>query len=327
MTRNLFFIACAMFFFSSSHLNSQIIHEFRSFHEMQSEHRVAHRASQKIAGEKIYTTNKKGEKRLVRTSTYDRQGNIVGLTRYNKKGKTAQTGTFTYNDSHKITGFEYHKGEKLTINGTTQYDANNNITLYEWYKNGSKLQNKWTATYNDRNRPLTKEYFNRKGQLQSRWEYAYYEEGQPKSTKSFNKKGKLIHHWNYTCDPMGKEVQKKQDDVCRNTIYDEDGNRVVTYIFKNDKGRVRKTLMKYDTGDHLLEYATFNNKGKQTIRYTNAFNEAGFMVKREHYNNKNEVRSKTVYLYDDDNNLSTISAYRKGQSEPKSTKHYEYSSF
>ena len=260
---------------------------------------------------------------------------------------------FQYNENNCFTDFKLiKKDKKLKKHEKIEYNDSCRVTKYVYYKkNDSKLKNKWIAEYDkDLKSILTKVIFDKKTDAEKyKWEYDYYEDGKRKQTKYY-KKGELKHIWNYTCDDEGKEQKKdvKTTQICHIKEYLEDSSYIIVNRTTDDKGRIRKNVSKYNKYNKLIEYRSYNNKGKliwghdyrydcngkkiQTITYRRGgliwskeewFYNKDLVVKYKYYRRKGKLKYSLEYKFNHNKLLIERISFDKRHKQTRKYK-YEY---
>jgi len=296
---------------------------------------------------KIKKGVKKDKPDYVSTAKFDDNYNLLE----NSYGKTQIL--FQYNKNNCFTDFKLIKrNKKLKKHEIIEYNDSCRVLKYEYYKrNDSKLKSKWITEYdNTQKNELVKIVFDKDGSTEKKkFEYDYYEDGKHKQTK-FYKKGKLKHVWNYTCDDEGKEQKKdvKTTQICHIKEYLEDSSYIVVNRTTDNKGRIRKNVSKYNKNKKLLEYRSYNNKGKiiwgndyrynckgkkiQSISYKRGgliwnkeewFYNNDLVVKYKYYKRKGKLKYSVEYKFNNNKKLIERLSFNKKQQQTQKYK-YEY---
>ena len=268
---------------------------------------------------------KKGEKKdkpsYVTIAKFDDNYNLLE----NSYGKTQIL--FQYNKNNAYTDFKLIKrNKKLKKHEIIEYNDSSRVLKYNYRKrNDSKLKNKWIAEYdNTQKKELVKIVFEKDGTTEKkRFEYDYYEDGKRKQTK-FYKKGELKHIWNYTCDDEGKEQKKdiKTTQICHIKEYLEDSSYIIVNRTTDNKGRIRKNVSKYSKNKKLIEYRSYNNKGKLVWGHDYRYNCKGQKIQAITYRRGGLIWRKQEWFYNND--LVVKYKYYKRKAKLKYSLEYKF---
>lgn len=176
----------------------------------------------------------------------------------------------------------------------------------------------WTADYDDYGNEVKRQYF---------------DERQVRT----NLKGERYAGWEASYDDMGNQLDfhffDKNGDICMSTDdyvgvtreYDERGNKLSEMYYGINRSMAAGTFVakyKYDTQDHVIEVAAYNEKGQPVNnedgyhRVVYEYDKLGYNIADLYYNTsgsltraKNERYAVIRYKYDERGNLSEVAYY------------------
>ncbi len=270
---------------------------------------------------KVKKGKQTGEPYRIQYAKFDDNFNLLE----EKYGKTQIL--FQYNKNNCYTDFKLIKrNKKLKKHEIIEYNDSCMVTKYEYRKkNDAKLKNKWVSEYdNSLKRILAKVIFDKDGTTEKyKWEYDYYEDGKRKQTKYY-KKGELKHIWNYTCDDEGKEQKEgiKTEQVCLVKEYLQDSSYIITNRTTDNKGRIRKNVSKYNKNKKLIEYRSYNYKGKLTWGQDYRYDCNGLVIQSIIYRRGGLIINIKEWYYN--NNLVVKYKYFKRKGKLKYSLEYKF---
>ncbi|MGD0712385.1 MAG: hypothetical protein ABR968_14515 [Bacteroidales bacterium] len=246
--------------------------------------------------------------------SYDNKGNSILSVNYKPNGNIRVQSSFTYSPEGKVLTKSYQdKNGKEFKKVTFAYNKYGNITEESYYKNG-KIKSKITSTF-DSNRVLESYYYkNGSPDFKTKWIYTYYPDKSKKSSVIYKANGQVKYTWNYDCKPEGLLAGKHKDTtaVCKNEETDKDGNKIVTTLKFNEKGKPYKTVTIVNKDGKTLQNNTY---GKNDIPRTKAkFNPVTDACEEfVFYNTKGQEIYKQECSFDDKNNMTASATYHKGK--------------
>jgi len=287
---------------------------------------------EKIANNKIngyVETIKKGKKEYVSSKvSYDTKGNCISAIFNKENGKIYRQYLNTYSDKNKILSkiVKNKKGEEIK-KSTYNYNQNGYLIETAYYKKGD-LKSKVTSKL-DSTRIMESYYFkNGNPDFKRKWVYSYYPDNSKKTSVVYKSNGKVLYTWNYECKPEGQLANKHKDTtaVCKKEEVDKDGNKTITTRNFNEKGKPFKMVCVYNKKDILIQYTTYNSKDilNSNIKYINDSYDLGEVI---YYTPKGEERYKSLYMYDDNNNLTGTDIYIKGKLKYKTSSQFNSQNF
>ena len=257
------------------------------------------RKKNKIASERSFRVNSKGEQVLTSETSFDKNGNWIEKSYFNKKGNLKYKWSGTCNDAGKYTESKREKPDgKVCFYSQRTFDQNNNLLSFIYKQNGVKVISRASFVYNNDNLCTESVYAGRNPDKFRKFVFTYYEDGKNKETVQYDHKGKEKHRWSYNCDPEGKELSNKESEVCKKSDVDEQGNRTEVYLYNDKKQKIRKVVIVYDKNDNKLSSTRYKKSGKQ-------------------YNSQ-------VFTYDESNNQLTYNYYRCNDKKAVVMLRYQY---
>ena len=224
---------------------------------------------------------------------------------FNKKGNLKRNCKYEYGIRNKIIHtLKTNKNNQKTYEFTWNNDTINSVEEEVNFRNG-KIKNRNISKYNRKN--IMEQVHNRRGgeKIKKRWFYEYYDNGSKKKSTVYNSKGKVRHTWSYDCKPEGELVAKHKNTtmICKNDLYDENGYRVETIRSFDDKGRMKKSINKFNIKNIMVESNIYDYKDSLTYRYF--FNELNKTYEHSYYY-KNPFGDKLISYSKMDKYWNTI---------------------
>ncbi|MBL4707599.1 MAG: hypothetical protein JKY48_04070 [Flavobacteriales bacterium] len=284
----------------------------------------------------ITTTRIKNEKKLHYKKQYDSNGN---LTKYSKviKGKELTLSQNSYDDRGNVLHVKQFKEngkpkEELKIERNTE---GKKLKLERYQRGKLKYTKNWNYKPEGCIEMSTTHKSN--GKLSYKWIYEYYSECDKKRSVLLKANGKVKKEWTYDCKQEGEQLEKKKDvtQVCK---WEEvDGDYLVkVYQSLNGKGKTYKTVSTYRSSDTaIVKVQRYNDKEELTSTYTYDFSYkkplayayyrkgkpryetiytyengsiSSYLSKR-----KSKVTHKAIYVYNEDNQLTQMKSFKKGE--------------
>ena len=268
------------------------------------EKEMAIRKKNHITTERSFKLNSKGEPVLVSESRYDKNGNWIEKSFFKKNGELKYKWMGTCNEEGKYTESKREKPNgKICYFTQRTFDENNNMLGFTYKQNGVKVISQASYIYDTNNRCTESVYSGHNPEKYLKYVFTYYEDGKNKETVEYDQKGKERHRWTYNCDPLGKELGKKESEVCKKTDTDENGNRSEVYLYNNKKQKIQKVVLVFDKNDNKLSSTRYTKSGKQFNKQVFTYDESGNQLSYNYYrhNDKKGV-IMTRYQYDTNGN-------------------------
>jgi len=271
---------------------------------------------------------KKGQKRDTPSREYiesfDKNGNITHYE-FKRNGKSIKQYEFSYNDAGKYTELKKIRKGQLKQHQIVEYNDSNKVTSFIILKkNDKKLKQKRISIYSPEGKLVKQVYYDKDGKKEKRrWEYDYYDNGKQKENRYY-KKGKLKHKYIYSCDNQGKEIKKNTSQICKIKQYNRDSTYEKVSRTTDSKGRIRKSVTKYDKYDRVIAYRWYNNKGTLVYGYDYTYSLKGNLILSNiTYKRGGLISSKKEWVYNDINQLVKVITYGRNN-KLKNTKEYQY---
>jgi len=265
---------------------------------------------------------------LTEEHQYDEKGNLVDYKTLNKHGRITTEYLYRFDDKGRNIEFtELKRNGNIHRQITNSFDkAGNNIDTHWYYSDQFSIHK--TRKYDDKNRMTEQAYFYRHDKRKGYYyTFSYYDDGSKKQSIEYNPNGKAMHTWNYDCAPIGELAREKQKDttkVCVRFETDKNGNQVKVKEEFVKNGPMVRRINKYDLRDNLLDMESYDIKG-HIITHTNiTYNEMNQITEYTAYKKRSDVISgRLVYIYDADGNIVKLLTY-KGVDKPKYVVKYSY---
>lgn len=317
MKRNLMFTA-ALFYAICTMAQKSEYPSYNSFWIYNDMSYKSEKDREKIVNAKVIGYNEtfqnKKKSYLWQTVTYDNNGNCTSVILNDSKGKLHSESIFTYNDSNKVVS-KIYKNKKGEVKNkiTCTYDKLGHIAEMTLFVKG-KEKSRTVTTY-DSSRYLECYYFkNGNKEFSRKWVYTYYPDKSKKSSVIYDADGKVLYTWNYECKAEGQLASKHKDTtaICKNEEIDKDNNKIITSRRFNEKGKPYKIVYVTNKEDKMLKYETYNENGTLSTAYKyNPVNSNFSEI--VYYNSKGKETYKIVYVWDENNNQTGYSSFKKGK--------------
>ena len=268
-----------------------------------------------------------GKEKSKRLLNYD--GKKLISKEIHKNGKLKYKTKSTFDDHYKTSFTKYNGKEAILYKRLTTYTDKEYKVIS--HKNDSvpffmRKKTKGTITY-------------QKGGVKqaNRWEYEYNEEGERTKSTFYDKNNDVKHVWDYTCKTEGELVKVKNETQQCKWEEIENGMLVKVSRTTSPKGRITKTIQKYDTDTNIVEQTsywddiifsktTYNKsfyqpltwesyyKGRLRFKHKYTYDIKGRKIGYSSYSGKNKAIAKreTKYIYKNDK-LTMINYFRKGE--------------
>lgn len=269
----------------------------------------------------------------------------ISITRMNKNGKVISVKTNLFNSDTLVESFVYSNGkgkEKFKILSSYR---NRQLMGKKSYKNGElkyKTQNTYDGKYRTsftkidskgsvlaknentfteqefdvqhlsypmyRGKKLKSSKTYKKGgeRQKNKWVYEYDSEGNRTITTLYDAKNDLKFTWDYTCKSEGELVEKKQEYLCK-WQESKEGMLIEVNRKTSSKGKVRKTINKYDADTNLVAREVYlDDVILQKVSYDKRISKPVYW---ENYK-KGVLRFKYEYIYADNGKVINTKSYK-----------------
>jgi hypothetical protein len=147
-------------------------------------------------------------------------------------------------------------------------------------------------SYNEMGKLAT---LNKKGKQSYKYEYDYFENGSRKEMRYYNGT-KLKKVYSYACEPTGTlEKNITQQNICKKRTYNADSSYVEIYDGKDNKGHIRRRIVKYTKDSLEVEETYFNKNDKELIRKQYVYQEKNMVKITSFY--KGKLTKTTDYSF------------------------------
>lgn len=267
----------------------------------------------------------KGELSWKNLNTYNRAGYLVA-NNYYKKDKLKRSYRSIYMNDTLYMGNMHLNGKGDTISQNRyEYDTKGREIRYVQSNKGRRSETHYV--YNDRNKK-EKSLIYKNGKIKTTYEYVYNDEGKMIRSLQYNAKNKLVRQITYQCDYRGETVSSevKQVNMClRKDPSQEDGGYIVYNDRTDEKGRLTRTIYRYDKDTNMVSYENFDSKGKQQLKQLYTYDASGNNIERKVFR---KGKMWHVYRYNyNPNQLLASTNYLSKEGEIKSKQVYQYKYF
>lgn len=301
----------------------------------------------------ITKLNKKGIVKNVSTYKFDEKKRRIYSGIVNGAGKEKSKRLVSYDGKHLMSK-EIYKNGKLKYKTKNTFDGDYN-TVYEKYNGKEDLLYKRVTTYTDKEykiithknskvpfliRKKTKGTVTyKKGGIKqlNRWEYEYDGDGERTKSTLFDKNNEVKHVWDFSCKTEGELVKVKNETQQCKWEEIENGMLVKVTRTTSPKGKVGKTVQKYDVDTNIVESIEYINdvlvwkhtydksffkpltfesyhKGKLSYKKEFMYNQSGREIGYKTYWGKDKTIAKNESKYTYENNrLVFVKTFKKGE--------------
>lgn len=267
----------------------------------------------------------KGELSWKNVNTYNRAGYLVANDYYNK-GKLKMSFRSLYvNDTLYIGNLYLNRKGDTISQSRHEYDVQGREIKF--IQSNKRSRSETHYVYNDNNKKA-KSLIYKNGKVRSTYEYVYNDDGKMIRSMQYNAKNKLVRQTTYQCDYRGETMSNevKQVNMClRKDPSQEDGGYIVYNDRTDEKGRLTRTIYRYDKDTNMVSYENFNSKGKQVFRQLYTYDASGNNIEKKVFR-----KGKMWYIYQYDynpGNLLVLTNYLSKEGEVKSKQVYQYKYF
>lgn len=258
-------------------------------------------------------TNAKG-KISVYEKGFNAQGKPISCFKIGKDGEEIPVYKAKYNAAGKITDFiRYTKKGEIKSTQTKKWNDKGHITSLETTNKKGKIINKILWEYDVETECLLEAVQFKKGgqQANTTLKYEYYSPCQKSRTTQYNKHGKVKREWTYDCKEEGELLEKRKNEtqIC---TWEEttDGFLLKVYQSFDDRGRLRKTVSKYNASDSSIVAVTTYNDSETILNQTTYQNGMAYPLVFISYHNGQE-RYRQVHEYENKQKISSTSYYKE----------------
>lgn len=265
-----------------------------------------------VATVKRFKVKKNGEKELIETKVYNKQGMIVERTYRDI------TTTYKYNDTLLTSTFTQNK--KSSFGSAYLYDNQQRLIHIKHFKN-RKTRSETRYVYFEKNKLLsTEEIIYGKHTKVIRYETTFDEILKKPTAAFYYVNGQLIKKWDFSCQEQGEIVKKdeKQASECtynqsnadgsysifkriidnkklylNRTDFTKDSIFIASYRYYNDSVLVSKNSFK----NNVSLYESYTHKGKLKYKSIAKYDGDKNILQSEYYNRRNKKRTSNTYNY------------------------------
>ena len=146
----------------------------------------------------------------------------------------------------------------------------------------------------------------------------YYQNGKRQYVTHYDSNGNMIEQYSYN-ENGTLHLKRIQE-------FDSNGIMTGSWVGYNSDTVSRQTsaTAEFDSTGTILTIQKYGSSGALQWKEINYFDEAGHIIKEEHYSNTLEFLQMLVHTYDEYGNLTSTSSYRDITGEPTHTVIYTY---
>jgi hypothetical protein len=238
---------------------------------------------------------------------FDRNGNIVEMTTFNRDGAAIQTLIQTYDgEGFPVESSVSRLGEIGEFRTVYHYDLDRNIEESVSYKADGNVLVKTTYRYDGYGRLVegSSSVPDLPDAYSQRYRIEYNSEGMPVKTVSFDSKGNIRSEAYTNYDSSGVHpaditavVDGRVASVTTNR-YDSDGKLLDADICNADGIVLTRTAYRYDDNGRISETLVESPTVKMKSRVTFEYDALGNMIRESHYNKYDELVSRKEYVHE-----------------------------
>ncbi len=251
--------------------------------------------------------------------------------------------------------YKNNQGDEL-IKEKYFYDENGNCIMKQMFSEYGTPCAYIVRTYNDKNQLSESIECMQNGEPYEKIYYIYDDNGRLVQTVTENFDYQKTYQTDYTYDST-KNITIKTEYYQNGkrhyvTHYDSNGNEIEQYLYSEEGTLQKKTIQEFDTNGvmtgrwvgymsdtvrrettataefdstgTILTIQKYGSSGALRWKEINYFDEAGHVIKEEHYSNTLEFVEMLVHTYDEYGNLTSTSFYREITGELDHTVIYTY---
>ena len=271
--------------------------------------------------------DKSGKEKSKRLLTYD--GKLLTAKEIYKKGNLKYKTKNTFSDGYNVAYTKFNSKNDILYKRTTTYTdktykviahKNDTVPFYSWKKALSTISYK-------------------KGGIKqaNKWVYEYDDNGNRTKSTLYDKKNEIKHVWDYSCKTEGELVKVKNETQQCKWEEMENGMLVEVTRTTSPKGKINKTVKKYDADTNIVELVEYSNdviirrgtydksfyktltwefyrKGRLKYKQEYAYNKTGEKTGYKSYWGSDLTQAKTEAKYTYKNNkLIAVNVFKKGE--------------
>ncbi|MFZ4399351.1 MAG: hypothetical protein ACOYO1_04890 [Bacteroidales bacterium] len=268
---------------------------------------------------------------LIEQKLYDNNGYESLIKRYTTKGKMYFHIEKENSENGRVLKEKYFDSKgKLKYWWEVIYDKKGNVIENKSSNNKGVLVYHTVNTINE-NGKITKcdSYHGKKHKLFSRMLYTYYPNGEKETTTQLDANGKIVKVWSYACSADGVERKIKKDtvQVCKIADYNKDGGFTITNRTLNEKGKMERTVSRFNKDSVQIEAYRYNNEDKIVYQNKTKITDNGWETEYTSYYVKHAKPSSIVHHFYNLNkeliNFDLTSYKRNGKISKKYNSEYK----
>lgn len=208
-------------------------------------------------------------------SSYDENGNITEVVRYDGNGKVQSRNTFAYDaDNRQISSAEYGKDGSLKSETQSEYDNRGNEIKREHYNTEGKITSKILMEYDENGHEVKYVKYDAAGNTVEKGEHEYDENGNAVKYVHYDGVRSVDYSWESEYDENGNEIKHIEYDSEGNvnsiqeSKYNDSGARIAFESLSFGDGELnecRNWTYEYDKKGRETRYETVINDGEGNV--------------------------------------------------------------
>ena len=280
--------------------------------------------------------NKKGKIVSVKTNQFN-DDTLVILDKYvDGKGKEKSNRLSIFDGRH-LTAREIYKKGKLKYKTKNTFDDRYKTSYTKFDAKGSIIEknentftekeyvtftmNKKSPVYKGKKLKSTTTYKKGGEKQRNKFIYEYNDEGKQTLTTFYNAKNDVKYVWDYSCKDEGELLASKNETNFCKWQEDADGMLIIVTRKTSPKGKIEKTVKKYDADTNKVASETYiDDVLTQKVVYDKVYSKPLIW---ENYK-KGVLRNKYLYVYAEDGKVLNTKSYYKDMEHVSFEEKYTY---
>lgn len=284
----------------------------------------------------ITSKDKKGKITSVKTNQFNADTLVVLDKHVDGKGKEKSNRLSTFEGRH-LTAREIYKKGKLKYKTKNTFDGRYKTSYTKFDAKGSVVEknvntftdkeyviitmNKNYPVYRGKKLKSTTTYKKGGEKQKNKFIYEYDTEGKQTLTTFYNAKNDVKYVWDYSCKNEGELLASKNEMNFCKWQEDADGMLIVVTRKTSAKGKIEKTVKKYDADTNKVASEIYiDDVLTQKVAYDNVYSKPLIW---ENYK-KGVLRNKYLYVYAEDGKVLNTKSYYKDMEHVSFEEKYTY---
>ena len=219
------------------------------------------------------------------------KGQVIESIRKNKRAKFSSHWIYTRDSTGYVT-------QGISMN----MDGDRIVAIYQNIRNSSGQRIEYVS-------------YGKRGKFNSRWKYTFYANGSRKSTVQMDSKNRILHEWKFDCEDEGVLVEKKKGlvGICIKEEIDTLGYRKVVMRQSNDKGKIIKSVYRFDPDSNLVDVRKYNMEDKLEQEYILRLSDGTKTYQYTSYNKNGKQQWAIRGNYDTNGDYVLEEIFKKGK--------------